>query len=148
MLPGQTIVNEPVASVAVWLVMDSCMFEHCDMLAGNVAAWEVIGVADTQLPVSHDEEAAPDDVGLDVADSAGWLVGARTLASLFELQALASAATAARLRSRWFLFMWLICGLRNRNATRNPGALIIESGRTSQETGTGRAELHIRCHVG
>src|SRR5207247_2064546 len=71
---GHDIVNWPTAIVAVWVVIVSCMFEHCERLAGNPSA--LMRRLDTQVPISDEVDAVgPDAVGLDAVTSAGRLVG-------------------------------------------------------------------------
>jgi hypothetical protein len=79
MSPGHDMVSVPVASVVVWLVTVSRMFEHCDRLAGNVAS-PLMVATDIQVPTS-DPFAL---VGLTdpvpgAIEFAGRLVGATTL---------------------------------------------------------------------
>ena len=104
---GHDIVNWPTAIVAVWVVIVSCMFEHCERLAGNPSA--LMRRLDTQVPISDEVDAVgPDAVGLDAVTSAGRLVGPRMFLSLFEPHADANAAAASRLSSGRVLFMVVI----------------------------------------
>src|SRR5712691_8318901 len=80
-LSGHVIVNWPDANVAVWVAIVSCMFQHCERLAGNPSA--LMRRLDTQVPSSDEVDAV-------------------------EPHADANAAAASRLSSGSVLFMVVI----------------------------------------